>query len=188
MRYRKSLWGALIVMITAGCGIKPTVFLHPQYNFRFVERVAVIPFENLSTDQGAGARATQVFVTELFSSEAFDVVEPGETNRVLESYSLVRTSALTADQIISIGKQLNVQGIFLGTVTESSSQRTGGSSSNTVTLVARMVETETGETVWSATHSEGGRGFWSIVFGTDNKSQSEVTRRCVRKLINTLID
>ena len=188
MKYLKPFCAALLIIFMAGCGVKPTVFLHPQYNFRFVERVAVVPFENLSADQGAGARITQVFITELFASEVFDIVEPGETNRVLEPYSIVRTSALTKEQIRSIGKELNVQGLILGTVTESSSLRTGGSTFNTVTMVARMVETETGSTVWSATHSQGGRGFWSSIFGTENKSQSEVTRTCVHKIIGTLID
>lgn len=188
MRYCKAVCGFLMLIFAGGCGIKPTVFLHPQFNFSFIERVAVVPFENLSSDQGAGARVTQIFVTELFSYEAFNIVEPGETGRVLEPYSIVRTSALTNEQIESIGRQLKVQALFLGTVTESSSQRSAGSNSNTVTLTVRLVETETGETVWSATHSEGGRGFWSAVFGTDSRSYSEVTRRCVRRIIDTLID
>ncbi len=188
MRYAKAIFCVLLIMAVGGCGVKPTVFLHPDYNFRFLERVAVVPFENLSTDQGAGARITQVIITELFSSRAFDIVEPGETSRVLESYSIIRTSALTKEQIISIGKQLNVQGLILGTVTESSSQRSGSSTSNTVTIMARMIETETGSTIWSASHSVNGRGFWSSIFGTDSKSQSEVTRKCVKRVIGTLID
>lgn len=187
MNYLKITIAASLIVIVAGCGSKPTVFLHPQYNFRFVERVAIIPFENLSSDQGAGARITQLFVTELFASEAFDIVEPGETSRVLESHSLVRTSSLTKEQIISIGKELGTQSLILGTVTESSSARAGGSTSNIVTLVIRMVETETGSTVWSAAHSEGGRGFWSSAFGTGNRSRSEVSRDCVKTIIETLI-
>jgi len=178
----------LILAMTAGCsGLGSTTFLHPDYNFEFMEKVAVIPFENISKDQGAGARATRFFVAELLASEAFDVVEPGEVALALQSRSLVRTADLTVEQIRDIGVELGVQGLFLGSVGESSSERSGSSNINTVTLTTRLVETESGVTVWSDTHSEDGSGFWTSLFGTRRKSRSEVTRLCVRKSIQTLI-
>jgi len=182
------LMTVLLIGIIAGCGgMRPTVFLHGEYNFSFLEKVAVIPFDNLSKDQGAGARATRVFISELLSTETFDVVEPGEVNYVLEKLNLVRTDALTKEQIVKIGKELGIQGIFLGTVTESSQIRSGNSSAVTLTIVGRLVETETGETIWSATNTAGGKGFWSSLFGVGNKSQSEVMRDCIKGLLHTLI-
>lgn len=180
---------AVLCAVLAGCaGIRPTVFLHPQYSFNYLERVAVIPFENLSKDQGAAIRVTRLFTVELWVAEAFDVVEPGEVTRVLDNLSMVRTADLTQEQIIEIGKELNVQGIFLGSVNEFSGSRGSASSSNTVTLVVRLVETDKGETVWSSTHTEQGRGFWSSMFGTGEKSQSVVTRKCVKRIIGTLVN
>ena len=178
----------IALLMTAGCGgMRPTVFVHEEYNFQFVERVAVVPFDNLSKDQGSGARATRVFIGQLLAADAFDVVEPGEVAKALEKYSLVRTSELTTEQIIDLGKQLRVQGLFLGTVTEADVIRTGGTTANTITMVARLVETETGATVWSATNTAGGRGFWASLFGTGDKPQSEVMRNCVKTLLGTLI-
>ncbi len=172
----------------AGCGgLRPTVFINDEYNFQFVEHVAVIPFDNLSNDQGAGNRATRVFVSKLLAEKAFDVVEPGEVSRVLEKYATVRTGQLTQEQITAVGKELKVQGIILGTVTESSTMASGGTTTNTITMIVRMVETETGATVWSATHTAGGRGFWGALFGTGGKSQSEATRDCVDGIIKTLV-
>ena len=188
MKYvSKEVLISVLILSLSACGVKPTVFLHPKYDFQYLERVTVVPFDNLSNDQGAGARVTHILMTELLAAKAFDVVEPGEVSRVLEKHSLVRTGTLTEDQIISIGQELRSQGLILGSVTESASLRTGGLSSNTVTLVVRMVETETGATVWSATHSEAGGGFWSSLFGIRSGSQSEIYRKCVRKIINTLI-
>ncbi len=179
----------IVITGVIGCGgMRPTVFLHGEYNFGFLEKVAVIPFDNLSKDQGSGARATRIFIAELLSSETFDVIEPGEVNYVLEKQSLVRTDALTKEQIIKICKNLGVQGLFLGAVTESSQIRSGNSNSITMTIVARMVESETGETVWSATHTAGGKGFLSSLFGVGNKSTSEVMRDCIKKILGTLIN
>ena len=172
-----------------GCaGSNVTDFVHDDYNFEFVERVAIIPLDNLSDDRGAGARATQVFLSEILSARAFDVVEPGEVTRVLSKFSTVRASELTTEQITSIGRELKAQGLFMGSVNESSSYRSGGATVTKVSLTARLVETEQGLTVWSASATAGGRGFWASLFGTGDQSTSEVTRSCVRKLLGSLFD
>lgn len=179
----------LLVAALAGCGgLRPTLFLHPEYNFGFVERVAVVPFENLTNERGAASRATRYFIAQLLASESFEVIEPGEVSRVLNELATVRTGDLTRDQITAIGQVLRVQGLFLGTVNETSAARSGSSPQHVVTLVVRMVETETGETVWSATHTESGRGFWAALFGAGGRSQSEVMRRCVKKVLSTLVE
>ena len=171
-----------------GCaGIRPTVFIHDEFDFNFLEKVAVIPFNNLSKDQGAGAKATKVFISELLSAEAFDVLEPGEVSRILQKNSIVRTDELSREQIVKIGSEMKVNAIFLGTVTESALTRSGSSTDMTITIISRMVETETGATVWSVTHTANNRSFWSSFFGTRKKSQSEVMRKCVEKLLKTLI-
>ncbi|RME26605.1 MAG: hypothetical protein D6800_06170 [Candidatus Zixiibacteriota bacterium] len=178
----------MFLLLFAGCGGRQTVFLNREFNFQFVERVAVIPFDNLTGEKGAGARATRVFISELLATEAFDVVEPGEVTLALGKFSTLRTSELTTEQIKELGKTLHVQGLFFGSVTESSTSRSGDASINTVAMVVRLVETETGETVWSATGSSGGRGFWGPLFGGGGKPASEVTRDCARKILNTLVD
>lgn len=174
------------MMVSCG-GMAPTVFLHPEFNFGYIERVAVIPFENVTRDQGAGFRTTRFFISYLLSREVFEVVEPGEVKRVLEKYGLTRTADLTSQQIIDIGRELKVQGLFLGSVSESSDMQSSSGVNNVVTVVARMVETDTGTSIWSATNTETGRTFWSSIFGGGQKSKSEVTRNCVKRVLNTLI-
>ena len=108
------------LMLSSGCGGPGTTrFVHPEFDFGFIERVAVVPFENLSANQGAGARATRYFISSLLAAESFDVVEPGEVARALEKHALVRTAQLTEDQILTMGRDLGVQGLFLGTLSES---------------------------------------------------------------------
>jgi hypothetical protein len=179
----------LMAAVFSGCGGMPaTLFIHPEFDFGYVERVAVIPLENLTGEQGAGSRATRFFLAELLATEAFVVIEPGEVTRVLSKHATVRTADLTQEQIVSIGRDLNVQGLFFGSVNETSSRRSGSNSEHVVSLVVRLVETDTGETVWSAAHTEGGRSFWSKLFGTGGKSQSEVMRKCVEEALSTLMD
>jgi TolB-like protein len=168
--------------------MRPTVFLHPEFDFSYVERVAVIPFENLSDSPGAASRATRFFISELLASESFDVIEPGEVGSVLASVLTVRTGDLTKEQIMKIGKELKVQGLFFGSLNESSSSRSGSVQTHTVALVVRLVDVESGETVWSATNTSGGRGFFARLFGTGEQSTSDVMRKCVKKTLSTLVN
>ena len=177
------------IMLLAGCaGTSKTKFVHPDFDFSFVEKVAVVPFENLSDDQGAGARATRFFTSAILAAEAFWVIEPGEVTRALDKQSLIRTGEMTVDQIKAVGRDLDVQGLFIGSVNESTSVRSGSANVSVVTVVIRLVETETGATVWSVTNSEDSRTFWSSVFGGGQKSISEVTRSCIDGCLDTLLD
>jgi polysaccharide biosynthesis protein PelC len=180
---------AAAVVALAGCTpIRPTTFVHPDYNFGFVERVAVVPFENLTEDRGAGARMTRYFVTELLAVETFEVVEPGEVTNALTATGGVRVAELPVDQIKTIGSRLGAQALFLGSVTESAAIRTGNATQNVVTFDVRMVETETGSVIWSTTLTQSGRGFWASLFGTSGRSLGEVTRRAARHAIALLVD
>ncbi len=165
-----------------------TTFVHPSFNFDYVERVAVVSIENLTGDQGAGARATRYLVSELLATEAFDVVEPGEVTRALSANGVLDGAQITEEQAKAVGKELRAQGLFVGSIGESATVRSGSASSNYVTISLRMIETDTGQTVWSTTHTEGGRGFWSSLFGTGTPSIGEVTRRCVEKCVGTLVN
>jgi TolB-like protein len=173
----------------AGCGGPPTTrFVHPEFDFSFVENVAVVPFENLSKDQGMGARASRLFISELLAVEAFWVVEPGEVTLAVQDEGYVRTAELTTEQIKSLGRELKVQGLFLGTVNESTTSRGGGQSQTVVSVVVRLVETETGATVWSASSSADSGTFWSSVLGTSHRSHTEVLRQSIRNCLETLLD
>jgi polysaccharide biosynthesis protein PelC len=178
---------AVAGLILAGCaGMGSTVFIHRDYNFTYVEKVAVVPFENLSNDQSAASRVTLLFVTELLSTDAFDVVEQGEVLAAISKISMTRSDMLTEEQTKKLGESLGVQAVILGTVNEATGSQAGGNGS-VMTLDVRMVETESAQTVWSATHTEGGRGFLASLFGTGAKSQSEVARQCVHKIVKTLV-
>ena len=176
-------------LFIAGCGgMGATRFIHPGFDFGFIERVAVVPFENLSTEQGAGARATRYFTTALLAAEAFEVVEPGEVSRALERFGYVATAQLTEEQAVALGNELGAQGVFLGSLSESVKIRSGSNNVSVITIVASMVETETGTTVWSSTNTENSSNFWSTLFGTGQKSSSEVMRRAIDGCLDTLLD
>ena len=115
-------------------------------------------------------------------------MEPGEVTKAAEAAGTLRTAELTQDQIQQLGRSLGAQGLFLGSVSESGLRRSGGTTEATVTINVRLVETETGEVVWSATHTESGRGFWNAVFGGSGASLGEVSRKAARRVLSRLVN
>ena len=182
---------ALPSLLACGSSLPATRFTNPAFDFSFVSRVAVLPFENLSRDREAGVRATRLLITQLLASGAVDVVEPGEVRAALAKIPggrAGRAPSPSTQEVIALGRDLGVEAVILGTVTQSEILRAGATSMPVVTLDAHMVETETGAAVWAATHTEKGSTLSAKILGTGGKPISETTRHCVMKLLETLLE
>ena len=114
--------------------------------------------------------------------------ECSKWDRALEKFGFVATAHLTREQAITLGRELGAQGVFLGSLAESVKIRSGSNNVSVVTVVTSMVETETGTTVWSSTNTEDSSSFWSSLFGTGQKSSSEVMRSAIDGCLDTLLD
>jgi TolB-like protein len=181
---------AMTALILTGLGcassLQPTEFTNPDVDFGFIERVAVLPFENLSSDQQAGFRATRLMITELLASGAVDVVEPGEVEGALAKIR-GRPSQPSIEEIVGLGQSLQVQAVILGTVAQSEILRSGAVAIPAVTLDAQMVETETGAIIWAATHTEKGGSASARFLGSGGQPISATTRKCVQELLASLL-
>jgi curli biogenesis system outer membrane secretion channel CsgG len=177
----------IAVLSLLGCSgnLATTEFTNPQFDFGFIERLAVLPLEDLVDDRQAGVRATRVLITELLASGAVDVIEPGEvqavTNRIVRGRGVPSNS-----EIIELGKELGVQAIMVGSVTQSEVLRSGVVSVPVVTLDLHLLETETGAAVWAVTHTEEGSGAAAKWLGTGAEPISATTRKCVQNALRSL--
>jgi hypothetical protein len=175
------------VLATTGCGgIKPTRFVNPDFDFGFVETIGVLPLDNLTTDRQSAERATRMLITELLATGAVDVVEPGEVETVY-ARTVEGRGEPTREQLVAIGRELEAQALLLGSVAQSNEVRSGTVSIPVVTLDLRLIETDTGATVWAATHTERGSGAGAKFLGTGGEPISETTRKCIRTLISELV-
>lgn len=180
------LVASALALSACASGMAPTRFTNPRFDFGFVERVAVVPFENLTNDAAAGARVTRLVITELLASGAVDVVEPGEVQAALDRMG-ARITTPSTEQVVSLGQTLGVQAVVIGSVTQSETLRSGAVEMPVVSLDVHMLEAETGAAVWAATHTEKASGMGARLLGTGGAPISETTRRCVRQLLGTLL-
>jgi TolB-like protein len=185
---RAALLAPFVLAALAACasGAGTTRFTNPNFDFGFLERVAVLPFENLTNDQQAGPRATRLMVTELLASGAVEVVEPGEVQAALDKLG-GRVQQPSKEQVQALAAALGVQGLVVGSVTQSEVLRSGSVGVPVVSLDVHLIETETGTAVWAASHTEKGGGLGARVLGTGGQPIAETTRACVRRALATLV-
>jgi len=177
-----------VALLAGGCAAtKSTVFINPEFSFGGVERVAIVPFENLSSDQGVGDYVTRVFLTDLLATKAFDIVEPGEVSHYLAAKGITKTGEATVAQIKDMGQTLNVQALIFGSIGESTQYRSGTQASHILSLSVRMVSVETGSTVWSTAVNTKAPGFFARMLGVGDRTRSDAVRVTVKKAIDSLV-
>lgn len=176
-----------VLCITGCSGVKSKVYMNPNTNFGFIKRVAVLPFENLTSDRFADKKVRDVFVTSLLSTELIDVPELGEVLKALESQGIASPEAVTGDVAKSLGQILGVQGLVLGTVEEYSVNRTMAGSFPEIAVSLRMIDAKTGNIIWSISHTEKGGRLLPTVFGIGEDTLSEVTVKASKRIVDTLV-
>ena len=186
--YRRITLALMTGLLALGCAAhRPTTFLHPEYDFSQIERIAVVPFENLSTEQGASSYMTRVFLTELLATGAFDVVEPGEVSRVLVTLGQTKVAELDQAGLKKMAAELKVQAVVFGSVGESTQYRSGNTASHVVSLAARLVDCETATTVWTANVTSSGPGPISRLMGVGEDTRGDAIRKTIRRAVKSLV-
>ena len=179
-------WIVFLALLLAACGTsQQTKYLHKNADLGAITKVAVLPFENLTQERSAGDKVQKIFYLELLALDVFEVAEPGEVTKVLRAQGTV--DALGPNELKKIGKDLGVDGLFVGTVVDFTDARTGSTPTPEVTVQLRLVETHSGATVWSTGQTRSGAGVSTRLFGIGGESLTEAARRIVRSELATLL-
>jgi hypothetical protein len=175
----------LLLAVLAGCG-GATQYRHPRADFGSIKTVGVLPFVSMTGEPGVAEKVQALFTIELLASNAFDVVEPGRVAKTLRDARAGAVGELTPDEIKKLGKELSAQALFMGTVLEYGETHAGVNAPQ-VTVQLKLVETETGVTVWAATETKAGAKWDQRLFGVGGQSPIQAARAIVRDLIGKLI-
>ena len=183
----RTLVFALILLAGCGTASHQTKFLHRNADLGAIKKVAVLPFDNLTTEKNAGDKVQKIFFVELLSLEVFDVSEPGQVTKVLRAQPNVSLDALGSAELQKIGKELGVDALFTGSVVDFNESRAGAVPSPNVTVQLRLIETQSGATVWSTSQTRSGTAVSTKLFGVGGESLTEASRRVVRAELGTLL-
>lgn len=183
-------WVAVILMavtLIAGCRRSAPVYhMSEDIDFSFYKRVAVLPLENFTNERFAGEIVREVVVSELLASGLVDVVFPGEVRSAMNDLEITSVSALTADQVKSLGNALRVEALIAGAVEEYGLVKVGNVSAPQVTISLMMIDAGSGSIVWSISRTRGGASFLARHFGARHETISETVLYLVRGAVQTL--
>ncbi len=174
----------LFFSVLAGCGTD-RFYVHRDSTLEVPKKVAVLPFENLTQDPLAAERVRRVVIAELLV-RGIDVVEPGEVLRVLRESDIPNLQSISIKDIKALGRELEVDGIIMGSVSAYGIRRGIEGAYPEVTLHLMLLDPSTGRILWSAWRTEGGPTFWMSYFGTKGATLNETAKRVVRDAIDTL--
>jgi len=191
----------LFLSALTGCmgTAKNKVYINPNVNFRFIKKVAVLPFENLTNDRFADKKVRDIFVTALLASEFVDVPELGDVLQVLNTIGMAQEqpgfnsqpskapTAISKETARVLGQGLGVQGIILGSVEEYNIIRSTSGSFPEVSVTLRMIDPKTGAIIWAVSHSEQGGRILPSILGVGEATLTETAIKAAKNIVDTLI-
>ena len=185
---RRALLTGLDVALAApgltGCGVQtgvkalfngdPADFASPEARTAAGAALAVLPFENLTTHQNAGAILADLLTTELYRLGSLRVMESSRTRSLLAGAYGEADGRGESAYAQEVGRKLGVQMVLMGSVSEYGYQY-GLREEPVVGVNMRLVRVSDGAVVWATSESDIGSGFWS------RESVNEVAQRVARR-------
>jgi TolB-like protein len=163
------------------------IFRDPRLDTEPLRRVAVLPFENATERRGAALIVDDLMITGLFRVGRFEVVDPGEVAHALQTVGVAPYGAIDLDSLQRIGEALGADAVILGRVDDyNEGLRPGTSTSPSIALDARMLETRTGKILWMGYQEGRGEEYQIVLEFGKIKSMVPLAMRVIVDLAETI--
>ena len=128
-------------------------------------RVAVLPFENLSGQEGASAKLAEYFVLSLQGRKTLDILQDGQVYEQLRRFRIRSATLMTNAQIDSLCAAMSVAYVVVGSVLEyKETDNPYLGKIPQVSMNVRLIECAGYKTVWTGVvNARGDQSEW--VFG-----------------------
>jgi TolB-like protein len=174
-----------LLIFIFGCGAGPKYYARPGVDLSGIKSIAVLPFDNFTSDEYAGEKIRRSVITELLL-RGIDVIEPGEVTRVLRELKVKSLGSIKMADIQGIGKTLGAEAVMIGSVETFGISKGITVSYPEVSINLMLLETSSGNIIWSVSHTAGGASFWSRHFGSEGITLSETSRKVIKEAIDTI--
>lgn len=176
-----------LMTFVSGCAFVKEIkhYIRPGIDSKLINKIAVLPFENHTSERFADERVKSLVVIDLLS-RGVDVIEPGEVMGLLKEMQVRSLDSITSKHITQIGKILKVQAVMTGSVGVFKMGRGAAVSYPEVSISLILHEAETSDVLWSAWHTTGGAGFWERHFGAEGKTLDETAKILIDDVLDTL--
>jgi hypothetical protein len=179
---------AVMAALLAGCAASPRLFVNREADMTLYQKIAVVPFHNLSGDAFGAARVTRAFTTELIISERFQIVDPSQLSGELERLNagFDAQGQIQAAKLKDAAAAVGATAVIRGAVTEYATRRAGTNDFPVVSFEAEMIDVATGLVVWRIAVTETGRGRLPVVGGAGERTFARVTQAACKRAVGVL--
>ena len=179
----------VFVGLIGGCASNLVAKKWSKAHFAAHPRIAVFPFDNLSSQEQVGARLTEYFQAFLVAGNRCDLVETGTVYDCLRRHRVRSSSLITTPQLDTIAAELKIDYFISGTVLEyRETDNTYLGKLPQVSFNTRLVDCATKNTVWSGvSNGSGDKG--ELVFGLGAiRSSDDLARRMTSSAVNKIFE
>lgn len=160
--------------------------MRENVDLSYINRIAVIPFDNNSHDQFAGARLRDITSTNILALGLFDVIDKSAIDSALIEEAVEDPGAIDNATMKRIAQRLGVQGFMFGSVDYAGLNRKGSVSFPEVSLTLRLVEANSGAVLWQSSGSRDGDSFGKRLFGLNPNDQYTVSSGLIKEMLETI--
>ncbi|HLG19442.1 MAG TPA: hypothetical protein VI895_06460, partial [Bdellovibrionota bacterium] len=149
-RFRCLIAGILILGGCAKLSTPGTTAPNAAETLKQIKCVAVVPFDNRTSDKAAGDVMARLVSMAGMSSGRFRAMDSGSVTTYLGFQNVQIASVTDARFAANLGKLLDVDAVLMGSVEEYGYRNAGGRSVSepAVAMSARLVAVGTAEVVW----------------------------------------
>ncbi len=184
--FRGQIIAALCALtLLAGCSNGVKYFVRKNTDFSGIQRIAVMPLENFTTDKYAADKMKSMVMIELLS-KGMDVTEPGQVISAMNELKIRSVDRMSVEDMRNIGRMLDVDALILGSVETFTISRGISVSYPEASIRLTLIESRDGLALWSIWHSAGGADFWTRHFGSEGRTLDEAAREVVKEALGTL--
>ena len=163
------------------------VYRDPRLDTEAPKRVAILPFENGTQRRGAALIVDDLMLVELFRAGRVEVADPGDVSYALQALAVAPYGAIDLDSLRSIGEKINVDAVILGRVEDyNEGLRPETSTSPSIAVDARMLETKTGRILWMGYYERSGEDYQIVLEFGKIKSMVPLAMRVIADLVGSM--
>ena len=162
-----------------------TYFVSNKNIIKPLKSVAVLPLENLTATPGAGSAMTDLLLTELHNINRYQVMGKIEMDKAFREKNIELPKIVDRSVAAEIGRQLNVDGVFFGSVTEylyRKGQALDDEQEPAVGINLRLVSSKSGTVIWGSSFA---RSSYEV-FTYEKDALTRVALKAIREMLDPL--
>lgn len=180
---------AALLFSLGGCAVNGTTsrsFVRENVDFGYVTKVAVLPFDNNTSDNFADQRVRDITATQILAMGLFDVVDMGVVDSALREMAISRNTPLDVPLARRLGQRLGVQGFIIGAVNTIGENRQGSFSYTQASFTLQLLDSESAQVLWRCSDSLDGYSIADRLFGLEPMDTFQVTVNLLRRMLATI--